>query len=364
MISDIQSKFYPLTEHIELSLKRHLWSLIAVVLIHILVLLLFRHFIKSEILKSTLEDVRLPIELEIVPSHYAEVNPEVAENQPDKSRSYSFQDQQAADTSSKKDNSPVPMIDGSEISSSKIVSAEVLTEEAKLSAGVYQLAPSQNSRMESDAGQSVPIPLTYTDATSRSQINPFELEENIDGVDIITFKKEEILRPDVIGESKVIPITKDVLGAIPQSASEEVKASEKNRPVPMERPKLSSEITIGPIMKSTASANKFGVIALDASFSEFGEYEQQFYAALQVGWYNEVAFYKPLDSGTQVSISFILKSDGSIDSVTVLSSTAGLIATTICESAITKRSPFRPWTQDMKQVFGDEKELRVRFYYR
>ena len=74
--------------------------------------------------------------------------------------------------------------------------------------------------------------------------------------------------------------------------------------------------------------------ALDASFSEFGEYEQQFYSALQVGWYNEVAFYKPLDSGTQVSISFILKSDGSIDSVTVLSSSAGLIATTICESAI------------------------------
>ena len=45
-------------------------------------------------------------------------------------------------------------------------------------------------------------------------------------------------------------------------------------------------------------------------------------------------------------------------------SSAGLIATTICESAIAKRSPFRPWTQDMIQVFGDQKELRVRFYYR
>ena len=60
----------------------------------------------------------------------------------------------------------------------------------------------------------------------------------------------------------------------------------------------------------------------------------------------------------------ILKSDGTIYSVTVLSSTAGLIATTLCESAITKRSPFRAWTQEMIQVFGEQKELRVRFYYR
>jgi membrane protein involved in colicin uptake len=162
----------------------------------------------------------------------------------------------------------------------------------------------------------------------------------------------------------IIPITKDALTLNPQASEEDASVMKKNRPAPMARPKLSSEITSGPIMQSTASANKFGAIALDASFSEFGEYEQQFYSALQVGWYNEVAFYKPLDTGTQVSISFILKSDGSIDSVTVLSSTAGLIATSICESAITKRSPFRPWTQDMIQVFGDQKELKVRFYYR
>ena len=136
---------------------------------------------------------------------------------------------------------------------------------------------------------------------------------------------------------------------------------EKTRPMPMVRPKLSSEITKGPTMQSQASANKFGVIALDASFSEFGEYEQQFYSALQVAGIMKWPFIKPLDSGTEVSISFILKSDGSIHSVTILSSTAGLIATTICESAITKRSPFRPWTQDMIKVFGDQKELKVRF---
>ena len=180
----------------------------------------------------------------------------------------------------------------------------------------------------------------------------------------MTFQNEEAVIHKTIGQSNIIPITKDALIATPKSVSERAEALEKTRPIPMVRPKLSSEITKGPTMQSQTGANKFGVIALDASFSEFGEYEQQFYSALQVGWYNEVAFYKPLDSGTEVSISFILKSDGSIHSVSVLSSTAGLIATTLCESAITKRSPFRPWTQEMIQVFGEQKELRVRFYYR
>ena len=361
MTNNIQSNFYPLTEQFDLKVKRQLWSFLSVILLHILVLLLFRYFIKSEILKLSLEDSVLPIELEIVPSYYAEVNPEAVENKPDKSQVYSFQDQQAADISMREDNSPVPLIKGSEAYASKIVSAEVVSEEAQLSPGIYAL--NKNTKMVSDSDQT-DLTLTHAEAALMSQINPFEREEIKEGVDVMTFKNEEALISNTIGQSKIIPITKNASGVNSQRVSEGAEVLEKTRPMPMVRPKLSSEITNGPTMQSQASANKFGVIALDASFSEFGEYEQQFYSALQVGWYNEVAFYKPLDSGTEVSISFILKSDGSIHSVSVLSSTAGLIATTICESAITKRSPFRPWTQEMIQVFGKQKELRVRFYYR
>ena len=363
MTTNIQSNFYPLTEQIDFKVKRHVWSLLAVIFLHISVLLLFRYFIQSEIFKLSLEDTVLPIELEIVPSYYAEVNPEAVENKPDRSQVYSFKDQQAADASIREDNSLVPLINGSEAYASKIVSAEVVSEEVQLSTGIYKIAPNNNASMQSDLDQADPT-LTYVEVASMSKINPFEREESKDGVDVMTFKNEEALISNTIGQSKIVPITKDTLGVDPQRVSEKAEVLEKTRPMPMVRPKLSSEITNGPTIQSQASANKFGVIALDANFSEFGEYEQQFYSALQVGWYNEVDFYKPLDSGTEVSISFILKSDGSIHSVTVLSSTAGLIATTICESAIAKRSPFRPWTQDMIKVFGEQKELKVRFYYR
>lgn len=372
MVSNIQSKIHPLSEHIEFKIKRNVWSFFWVAFLHILVLLLFRHYINSEMLKFSTANERLPMKLEIIPTHYAEVNPEAAENQPDKSQFYSFKDQQAADKSLNENNSSVPLLDGSEVSSLKIVSDEVVMQESELLPGVYQLSPNQNTSpaqntsASSKAGQAesvteaVTISTNQAEIASTSQINPFEKSQNAEGVDVIAFKNKEALILNEKEQRKIIPMTKDALSLIPQDVTE----GEKNRPAPMARPKLSSEITSGPLMQSSTSANEIGVIALDASFSEFGEYEQQFYSALQVGWYNEVAFYKPMDSGTQVNVSFILKSDGSIDSIKILSSTAGLIATTICESAIVKRSPFRPWTQDMIQVFGEQKELRVRFYYR
>lgn len=366
MVTNLQSKVYPLDEHIELKIKREVWSFIGVVLLHVLALLLFRYLLSSEILKFSEANQVVPIELEIIPTDYAEVNPEAAENQPDKSQWYSFQDQQAADTSLKENNSPIPLLEGDEASSLKIVSGEVPTEDTELPSGVYQLAPNTSASEASEASQAQPInkptPIqpSLAELALTSQINPFEAVEDKSGVDVIAFKDKEESISENTRQKMIIPMTQDMPSLIPQ----DVAVSEKNRPVPMARPKLSSEITSGPIMQTAVSANKIGIIALDASFSEFGEYEQQFYSALQVGWYNEVAFYKPMDSGTQVSISFILKSDGSIDSVSVLSSTAGLIATTICESAIVKRSPFRPWTQDMIHIFGDQKELRVRFYYR
>ena len=132
----------------------------------------------------------------------------------------------------------------------------------------------------------------------------------------------------------------------------------------MKRVKLTDQITEGPLLKSNSSVSKYGDIAIDSTFSEFGEYERQFYTTLQIGWFDEIKFYKPIDAGANVSISFRLNSDGTIKDIKVLESNATFIATTICENAIQKRSPFRPWTKRMIDEFGHERELKIRFYYR
>jgi hypothetical protein len=103
---------------------------------------------------------------------------------------------------------------------------------------------------------------------------------------------------------------------------------------------------------------------MDASFSEFGEYEQQFYSALQAGWYQEIDFFQPIDTATRVVIQFVLQADGVIRDIEVLSSNASRIASLLCQNALSKRSPFRTWTREMVDTFGEERQMRVVFHYR
>ena len=53
-----------------------------------------------------------------------------------------------------------------------------------------------------------------------------------------------------------------------------------------------------------------------------------------------------------VQVRFTLYADGRVDKVKAVQTNASEIATFICETAITKRSPFRPWTKEMVHVFG------------
>ena len=117
-------------------------------------------------------------------------------------------------------------------------------------------------------------------------------------------------------------------------------------------------------MRSKGSASRHGSVSIDATFSEFGEYEQQFYAAIQSGWYQEIEYFQPIDTATRVLVSFTIHQDGSITELNAANSTASDIGTFICEEAISKRSPFRAWTKEMIEVFGIKRDLNIVFHYR
>ena len=133
---------------------------------------------------------------------------------------------------------------------------------------------------------------------------------------------------------------------------------------PRLRPRLSAELITGPLMRSNSSAIRYGSVAIDATFSEFGEYEHLFYTAIQTGWYQEIEYFQPIDTATRVHVSFTIHLDGSITDLYTSHSTASDIATFICEEAISKGSPFRAWTKDMVEVFGTKRNLNIVFYYR
>lgn len=69
------------------------------------------------------------------------------------------------------------------------------------------------------------------------------------------------------------------------------------------------------------------------------------------------------ETGTGVTVTFVLSRKGEITRVISVAGDAGDIAERICVSAITTPAPYDEWTEDMVKVLGTEQEMTFRFYY-
>lgn len=299
---------------------------------------------------------------------YVEANTEAPKNEPDRKDFYSFRSQQSADENPETSEDNFPAVDGDEVSQ-KIVQGSVDHQQgaAPLESGVFVLpresAGSENeNNRDAQAASSMPlIPLPPAPDFIRQK--PEVKDGPGSSLEVSGFSQQ------IVDKSAD---TDDPIQLYRPESTERgrqaTRGSESNapeaRPLPRKRLRLSPDLLQGPLARSKSSARRRGAIAIDATFSQFGEYEQQFYAAVQAGWYQEIDFFQPIDTSARVVVQFRIKSDGTVDDVTVLDSTAGEIATLICQTALTKRSPFRPWTQEMVQVFGQERIMRVSFSYR
>lgn len=297
---------------------------------------------------------------------YVEANPEAPENVPDRSEQYSFRDQQAADQNPLTDSSNRPTVEGEE-AAMKIVQGQVEQAEP-IPPGVYSPTAQPGDGEGTEGGklgaeaQPVVAPVQPRPAPDFIEQKPVTEEGPGSSVDLAGPAQEVLEQPDPDAPINVYRPPTQVQPEIQEGDG--AGGAVESRPVPRARPRLDPELISGPLLESKGSARLRGTLALDATFSEFGEYEQQFYAAIQAGWYQEIEFFQPIDTATRVHVRFRIKADGTVDQVEAVESTASKIATVICETAISKRSPFRPWTQEMVKVFGTERTLNVVFNYR
>lgn len=297
---------------------------------------------------------------------YVEVNPDAPVNEPDRKDQYSFRAQQAADQNPLTDTSNLPNVDGEE-ESLKIVQGQ-LQQTPPVPPGVYSPAARPGEGEATEGGkqgsESQPLvaPVQPLPAPDFIQQKPVTEEGPGSRVDLAGKAQEIFEQPDPDAPINVYrPPTQVQPQVQPGDGS---GGAAETRPMPRARPRLAPELITGPLLKSQGSASRRGDLAIDATFSEFGEYEQQFYAAIQTGWYQEIDFFQPIDTATRVHVRFRIKADGTVDEVKAVQSTASKIATVICVTAITKRSPFRPWTEEMVKVFGEERWLNLVFNYR
>jgi hypothetical protein len=300
-------------------------------------------------------------------ARFVEASPEAPENEPDRRDQYSYRAQQAADDSPLSDAANKPKVDGEE-DSQKILQGS-LEQAPLLESGVYTPVARlgeddgvQGGKLGAPNALVLPHLAKPLPAPNFIQQDPASALGPGSRVDFVGEAPEVIEAPDPDAPIDVYR---------PQSMVEQTQkvgdgkgGSLEAQPVPRARPRLAPELITGPVMRSHASASRRGSLAIDTTFSEFGEYEQQFYAAVQTGWYQEIEFFQPIDTSTRVQVRFTLYADGRVDKVKAVQTNASEIATFICETAITKRSPFRSWTKEMVHVFGQQRTLDVVFHYR
>lgn len=352
-----------------------LGALLIAALLHLaLFLLLPDRLLKPSIVKvADRQEMKVtlvpPQEIDPEDLRFVEANPDAPENTPDAKDQYSLRNQQAASETLSDSPFNAPNVDG-ETDSQKIIQGS-LEQLPPMPAGVYSPQAQPGTGDGTDGGdpganatavtalrppQPLPAPAfiqqkPMEEAGPGSSLDKPGLAQEI-------FEEVDPMAPVEIYRSPPNPVAEAAQAGQGNGGAPEAK------PMPRARPRLAPELLTGPLMQSQGSARLRGSLAIDATFSEFGEYQQQFYAALQAGWYQEIEFFQPIDTATRVVVRFTIQADGVVRDVHVVQSTASQIASFICESAITKRSPFRPWSKEMVQVFGQERTLTVAFHYR
>lgn len=342
-------------------------ALLITLILHVVVFVVLPDevFIQQSVPDESIELTLEPFDPETL--QYVEINPEAPENEPDRKDNYSFRSQQAADESSDALRNDTPAVDGDEASQKIVQGAVDPSESMPLENGVYTLSdgsvesPDESSDAARASRAISPPPLPPP--PDFIQQKP-EVDEGPGSRLEITDSSPQVLEEDFDINTPLQLYRVDSENQQDQDASRASDGATESKPLPRKRLTLSPDLVHGPLMRSKGSVDRRGALAIDATFSQFGEYEQQFYAAVQAGWYQEIDFFQPIDTSARVVVRFRIQSDGTIDEVTILHSTAGEIATLICQTALTKRSPFRPWTAEMVQVFGQERVMEVAFSYR
>lgn len=284
------------------------------------------------------------------PSKFVETNPDAPENTPDKTDNFSNRNQQSAqaEAAAEKDPENRPSVKGQDdIKTDNIVTGEKVPLQLSAPPAPSAAEIEEQERAEQKA-RAEQIPL--------DGVEKFE-GANADGVaSNIAKSKSPSNRAKELQEGS--RDSQDPTGGLYS-----INATTAGKPQPKARPRLTP---VRPSILSnriTGTAN-VGVLGLDARWSEYGDYMQEFIDIVDAKWraINNESAYSP-KSGTNVVVTFKLNSRGETEFVAV-EETAGKAAVYACQAAIEpKGGPYRKWTEQMIAVLGDSQTIVFSFYY-
>lgn len=370
-------------------------ALVLTLLLHLLFFWLvpestFARTISEDGLERTYEIALVPEEPEEM--RFVHTNPDVAQNEPDTTRNIAARDQQAAqEDPDPRSRDQMPTLDGEEPESTQIVEGTLDEQPLPLPP-----APDPSEATPANSGDSNPDQSTRREA-ARPELRAIPQQpptppapdflqqdpESVDGPGSTTGPTGEAQdRPEeeidrVIPITAPLPVESDPLDGAVQPPSDQLRpdatregerreAAEERNPTPRPRPRLDPLAVPAPLMQSNEAASRRGNVAVDANFSEYGDYLQRLVEAVSRAWnasVNRVELIRERPS--RVRVRFSLNAQGQVSRLRVVDKTpnAQLLATGLCMDAIQSRAPYDRWTPQMIETLGTEQEITFTFHY-
>jgi outer membrane biosynthesis protein TonB len=140
-------------------------------------------------------------------------------------------------------------------------------------------------------------------------------------------------------------------------------------PVPVaanpDRPRASVPSgTYGLLLRRPVGVSRAGSIAIDARFSNYGDYTQRMMEAIQSSWWSiiERSRFEGVTRG-HVFVRFRLHRDGTVTDAQVLGSDVTRVMTLACKDAVMAPAPYDIWRADMVAMYGESDTVTINFLY-
>lgn len=122
--------------------------------------------------------------------------------------------------------------------------------------------------------------------------------------------------------------------------------------------------TAGLLLRNAVGVNRAGALAIDARFSQYGDYTQRMLEAIQSSWWSiiERSRFEGAARG-RVTVRFRLHRDGTVTDATILHNEVSRIMSLACQDAVTAPAPYDIWRADMVALFGESDIVTINFFY-
>jgi len=350
-------------------------GIVGTILIHLLFILVAPHLLRFEHdgslgsraereamqefnieLEDTLAEQLAQVEEPPEPFNFVEVNPEAPENEPDSTVNFGAQNQQTAQPEESEDTSgDRPFLEGqTEIQTNQIVSGELTEQPPPLPPELSTPPPPEEQEEateeeQSEAARKEEIPLSGFEKITGEDTDGY-------GANVAELPEGSAEFDEYVEGVKDAPSTFGPIGRL---------RIDPNHPLP--RPKLEpQQLRARPAIftENLAGTANIGPTAIDARWSDYGQYLQQLIETVQIQW-DRILIQSRVypGSGTNVSVKFVLNDRGEVSRIVSVEGSAGEIGRQSCVSAITSRAPYGEWSDDMKRVLGADQEMTFTFYY-